>query len=571
VIYRFGEFELSPGTYELRRAGARVHVEPRVFELLAFLLGNRARVVTKDELLERLWGGQVVSESALSGAVRDARKALGGGEGKERWIQTVHGRGFRFAGPVEEVGAAAVEADPASVALLPFRELGAEREESFAAGITEDVLAQLVKIRSLTVIAQRSVAAATAAEMRERSLRELGALLGARTLLQGSVRRAGNRVRIVAELVDAASGRHLWAETYDRELDDLFAIQGDVALRIAEALRGELTADERARVGVPPTGNLHAYQLYLQGRLSYGRYTPDGIRQGIRYFERAIAEDPAFALAHVGLARAYAEIANEGFADLEPPAAYARARALVSTALALDDSLSEAHGIAALLAFTFDYDWEGAERGFRRAIELAPGNADAWDHYGWLLQALERWDEALRVLRRARELDPLSHQTDLATTFLRAGMPAAALEIAERAIEFDAGKSRGHSVRGWALIQLGRQEEGVASLERAVECSPGSTIFLGQLGQAYATTGRADEARDVLGRMREAAARRYVSPYHIAYVLTGLGEVEAALDALERAFDERSPIIAGIRGSFLFRSLHGHPRFTALLRKMNLA
>ncbi|HEY0350478.1 MAG TPA: protein kinase, partial [Gemmatimonadales bacterium] len=299
-----------------------------------------------------------------------------------------------------------------SVAVLPFRNLSADPEnEFFADGITEDVIAQLSKIRSLKVISRTSV---MQFKYREQSLREIGATLQVATLLEGSVRRAGARVRIVAQLIDAEADKHLWAETYDRQLTDIFAIQTDVALQIASALEAELSPDERKRIHRKPTSDVRAYQLYLQGRRCYSRYTGESIQKAIEYFRKAIAIDPDYALAHTGLALTYAELAaGEGGAPVRPDQAYQEAKQAITRALALDDQLGEAHSVLALLKFTHDFDWAGAEREFKLALQLSPGAADIYDHYGWLCGALERWDEALVLVKRAQELDPLMHRADV--------------------------------------------------------------------------------------------------------------------------------------------------------------
>ena len=465
---------------------------------------------------------------------------------------------------------ATIRPGPPSVAVLPFRNLSADPEnEFFTDGILEDVIAHLSKVRSLKVISRSSV---MPFRKREQSLREIGTTLGAGAILEGSVRRAGNRVRIVAQLVDVRTDEHLWAETYDRELDDIFAIQTDVAFQIAAALQAELSLDERRRIQRTPTRDLHAYQLYLQGRYCYSRYTEEGFRKSIGYFEEAIAADPEFALAHAGLALAYAELGQgQGAGALKPAEAFRRAREAVAKALALDNALAEAHGVVALLKFMCDYDWSGAEREFQLALELSPGSADLHDHYGWLCSALERYDDALRLVKRAQELDPLMHRSDVANQLLRAGRNAEALALAERIVEFEPAFARGHSISGWARIAMGRSREGLEALERAAALTPDSPIFLAQLGQAYGMTGEEAKAREILARLHALSLTRYVSPYAFAYVHTGLGENDLALDWLEKAYEQRSGAIYGIKGSFLFRSLRSHPRFTALLRKMNLA
>jgi serine/threonine-protein kinase len=223
-----------------------------------------------------------------------------------------------------------------------------------------------------------------------------------------------------------------------------------------------------------------------------------------------------------------------------------------------------------LIRFVFDFDWPGAERELLRAIELSPGNAGAHDHYSWLCASLERYDDALREVRRARELDPLLIQSDVATTLLRAGRIEEALQEARSSVRYEPGASRCHSTLGWALIFQGDKAAGIASLQRAMALSPGSTLFLSQLGQAYALTGDVERAREILEQLRDRATREFVSPYHFAYVHAGLGEADAAVDWLERAFERRSGAIYGIKGSFLFRNLRGHHRFVSLLGRMNL-
>jgi serine/threonine protein kinase/tetratricopeptide (TPR) repeat protein len=456
----------------------------------------------------------------------------------------------------------------ASVAVLPFVNMSADPEnEFFADGITEDVIAHLAKIKSIKVISRTS---AMAFKKRDRSLREIGEKLGASTLLDGSVRRAGNRVRIVAQLVDCASDEPIWSETYDRDLTDIFAIQTDVALSIVKALRAELSSDERARVGRRPTDNLEAYEHYLQGRAWMSRFSPEGFRRSLAAYERAVALDPEFALAWTGIAHLHVEHSISGIVAQSPEESIRVAKAALARSLALNDELAETHGIAALIRYVFDFDWQGAEREFLRALELGPNNSEIHDHYSWMLSSLERYDEALREVLVAKELDPLLIQSDLGTVLLRAGRNEEALRAARQSVIEEPASARCHSNLGWALIFQGEAAEGIASLEHAVAISPGATLFLSQLGQAAALTGDVARARRILDQLHEVAKRDFVSPYHFAYVLAGLGEADAAIDHLEQAFERRSGAIYGIKGSFLFRSLRGHPRFEALLRKLNL-
>jgi serine/threonine-protein kinase len=456
-----------------------------------------------------------------------------------------------------------------SVAVLPFLNMSADPEnEFFADGITEDVIAHLSKIRSLKVISRTSV---MPFKKREQTLKEIGAKLDAATLLEGSVRRAGGRVRIVAQLIDAESERHLWAETYDRDLTDIFAIQTDVALQIADALQAELSTEEKRRIRKQPTDDVQAYQLYLMGRHCLVRWTQEGVNQALRYMEQAVERDPDYALAYATMAYAYADMATGVAGSLPPAEAFGRAKTAVKRALEIDPGLAEAHAVSGYLKFINDYDWAGAEAQLKRAIELNPNSGEAYDFYGLLLAALERYDEAIEMQRRAYEVDPLAHRMDIATTYLRAGRYDESIAACNRVLEVDPHFALAHMTLGWGYLLKGMADQGIAELERAVSLSPESTIYLGQLGQAYARSGRTDDARKLLGRLEEMAKRRYVSPYHLAYIYEGLGEQDRAMDFLERAYEERAGGIFGIKGSFLFRSLRGHPRFQAMLREMNLA
>jgi serine/threonine-protein kinase len=476
---------------------------------------------------------------------------------------------FPSAAAFAEALSAAPAARPRSpvVAVLPFLNLSADPDNDFFAdGITEDVIMSLSKLRTIDVIARASV---MAFKHRTGNVREIGARLNAGALLDGSVRRAGNRVRIVAQLIDVATEQSLWAETYDRELTDIFAIQTDVALQIAAALRAELTPDEQTRIRQAPTDDMQAYQLYLQGRHFVVRFTTEGLTQGVRFFEQAIAKDPRFALAHAALAMALVELAESGNAD--PALAYPRAKSAVARALDLDPDLADAHCALGHLKAVTDFDWVGAEASFRRALALQPSHADAFDVYGRICGSLRRFDEAIALQRRAQDLDPLVHRVDVASTLLRAGRFDEALEAAKRVVELNPHYDRAHATLGWAYHRLGSFDEGLAALQRAVTLSPGNSQWLAQLGEGLALAGRVDEARAVLARLEAKAVEQYVSPYHFAYVHTGLGEHDIALGWLERAFAERAGAVYGINGSFLFAPLRGHPRFVALLRRMNLA
>ena len=453
-----------------------------------------------------------------------------------------------------------------SVAVLPFLNLSADPEnEYFADGITDDVIAHLSKIGSLKVISRTSV---MRFKHREESLKEIGSKLGTATVLDGSVRRSGDCVRIVAKLVDVQTEQHLWVESYDRDLTDIFAIQTDVALQIAGALRAELSREERSRVRSGSTSDIQAYQLFQRAREWHIKYTPEGLERAIEYLDRAIARDPKFALAYTYKAMAYTELAENGAAV--PRLAYENAMAAVTTALALDPQLGAAHCTMGYLKGVRDFDWSGAEAAFKRAMELSPGSSDTYVLYGRLCAAQSRFDEALSLQRRAHELNPLAHRLDGVTTLLRAGRYAEAVDAGREAVEFDPAYDRARATLGWAYFLSGKRTEGLVELEKAASMNRSNTIWLGQLGQAYAMAGRTTEAREILSELEKRGHDSFVSPYHFAYVYTGLGDQDRAMDFLERAVTDHTGPAYSIKGSFLLTSLHDHPRFRALLHSMKL-
>jgi len=284
-----------------------------------------------------------------------------------------------------------------------------------------------------------------------------------------------------------------------------------------------------------------------------------------------VARDPNYALAHATLAYLYVDMGLGVAGALPSDEAFRRGKAAAARALEIDPQLPEGNAVLGYLTFGAEFDWERGEALLKRAIDLDPNSADAYDFYGLLLAAQERFDEAIAMQRRAYELDPLGHRMDIATSYLRAGRYDDALASVTGVLEAEPHLPLGHATLGWAYLLGGRPDQGIAALEKAVSLAPDNTMYRSQLGQALAMAGRSDEARDLLRQLEELSRQRYVSPYHMAYVLTGLGDHEGAMDWLERAYRERAGSIFGIKGSFLFRALRPHPRFQALLRKMNLA
>jgi DNA-binding SARP family transcriptional activator/Flp pilus assembly protein TadD len=416
------------------------------------------------------------------------------------------------------------------------------------------------------------------------------AYTGALRMVAESQERGGDvhgRVRTIRRLVAVRPNSGVYAKALMRALDAAGDRAGAIrhASEYANRMRVDLDLDpdpevialaEQLRTAAPSRQSsgshrphAQAYHLYLQGRRWLSDYTLTAIARAIDCFGRALAHDPSFAAASASLAIAYIDLAEQGWT--EPDAAYQRAAEAAEAALKLDPDLGEAHCTIGHLKAVRDYDWAGAEREFKRALELNPDDADAYDLYGRLCAAMGRYDEALALHRRAQELDPLSHRLDVISTLLRAGRYPEAAVGARDAVELDPSHDRARATLGWAYFLSGRRDEGLGELERAVKLSPNATIWLGQLGQAYAMAGQKEKAHEILEELETRAESGYVSPYHLAYVYTGLGDADGAVECLERARNERAGAVYGIKGSFLFASLHGEPAFEALLQRMKLA
>jgi TolB-like protein/tRNA A-37 threonylcarbamoyl transferase component Bud32/Tfp pilus assembly protein PilF len=481
-------------------------------------------------------------------------------------LATLVGIGFRdraLRGP-----SAADRPDRRSVAVLPFTNLSRDPDnEYFSDGITEDIASQLARIRDLKVIAHTS---ALQYKGRADPPRAIGAALGVANLLQGSVRRAGNRVLVTARLVDAASGQQLWADEYDRQLEDVFGIQRDVAARIVSSLRSALSADERTLLEREPTRDTEAYNLYLIGRHHFARYTPSGWRRSIEYFAQAIARDPDFALAHARLAEAYVLLGY--LAVLRPEDAFPQARAAARQAVALDSTLGDAYASLGLLTAAYDRRWKEAETLFRRALALNPNSVYAHMWYAtFLLTPLSRHDEAISEMQRAKALDPVSLPVRFNTAFRYyfARRYSEAIAECRQALEMDPSFTPLHAVLGFSYAALGQHQDAAREIRAALP----DTVVTGSavLGYVYALAGRVAEARSILRAVEERAKHAYVVPLDFSLIYAALGERDEAFRWLRKAYEERTPLLVFINVAAWYDTVRDDPRFTALVRDLGVS
>ncbi len=452
-----------------------------------------------------------------------------------------------------------------SIAVLPFVNMSSDKEnEYFSDGITEDLISALSKVSGLHVAARTS---SFAFKGKNESIESIGAQLHVDAVLEGSVSKVGNQVRITAQLINTADGYHLWSESYDRELQDIFAIRSQVAQTVAQALQVTLAASERQTLAQKPTKDMEAYQLYLKGRHAAATFADYG--NAIRYLPQAIARDPSYALAYNGLAYYYWSV-TDGLMGSE---ALPRAREAAEKALQLDPSLAEAHVWLGLVRWLYDRDYAAARREFQTAITMQPDLASAHEYNGWYLVASGHIDEGLAESRRAVELDPLSPEinTVLGFNLYFARRYDEAIKQLRTAVTIDPDYWWAHEWLGRAYARVGRFAEAVVELHKAQRLEgSGNTEIEGALGRAYADAGDRTEATKVLARLRERARDEFVSAAFIATIHIGLGEMDEALAALAQAEKEHSYYVGFWEVDSELDPLRSDPRFTALLKKVGL-
>ncbi len=457
----------------------------------------------------------------------------------------------------------------ASIAVLPLVNLSPDPEnEYFSDGLTEDILTQLSRIRRLKVISRTSV---MQYKRTPKNVREIGRELGVATILEGSVRKAGNKVRISVQLIDAGTDEHLWSEAYDRELTDIFAIQSDVAQQITDALNAQVSAEERARLDHRPTDNLEAYQAYLRGRFLWNQRTDESVSAAIDLFRRATELDPKYASAHVGLAESFIVLSN--FGTYRPIGIYPEAKAAALRALEIDASLGEAYASLGNIKANFDWDWSGAERAFVRAIELRPSYANAHHWYALYLGTRGRAEEALSQIRRARELDPLSPiiASNVAATYFTSHRYDEALAAADEAIAMHPEFRMVHMYRGWVLLLQGAYADAIPSLVVAGEMPRAHVAIQACLGYAYAKLGEPEKAVKIATALADQYKVAWASPVWIAFAYLGLGDRPKVFEWLERGIQDRDGWLRVLRTSWFFDEVRATPQYQVVLETIGLA
>ena len=463
---------------------------------------------------------------------------------------------------------AAVAGNSKSVAVLPFVNMSADKNDEYLSdGMTEELLNLLAKVKGLRVPGRTS-SFAFKGRTEDGIFRKVGEELQVKTVLEGSVRKVGDKLRITAQLINVADGYHLWSETYDGDMKDILAMQSDVAQRVVRALQVQLGVDEVRALARTPTQNPEAYRLYLLGRHHFAKFTQAGWTNAIRYFEQALQVDPNYALAYCGLADTYGWCGGQIFSGRE---AWAKEKELALKALAIDPNLADAHLSLGVALFSALEDLPASDRELDRALELNPKLALAYDQYGWNLMAYGRYDQALAMERKALELDPLNplYNGDLGYFLQWARRYDEAIVQLRKTLELDGYSAFAHNALGWCFVWKSNLAGAVAEFQEATKLDY-LPLYLGGLGYAYAAMDDRAKAEQVLRDLDELARKQYVSPSPRVSIYLGLGEKAKALDWLEKCFAEQDPTLFWINGDQLFDSVRTEPRFQAMLKKSGL-
>lgn len=627
--FRFGDdFELDQRASELRRGGRVLKLERIPTELLLLLVERRGENVSREQIVERIWGADVFldTDNSINGAVRKIRQVLKDNPERPRFIQTVTGKGYRFVAPVSEAPAepqipAAEPRAPVEVlrtsssarrtwgipigiivalilalgvwqiwshyraspkaaggrlmlAVLPFENLtGDAGQEYFSDGLTEEMITQLGRLdpQRLGVIARTSVMTYKHSPQQvDRVARDLGV----QYVLEGSVRRDSGKVRITAQLIRASDQTHLWAHEYDRELKDLLLLQVEIAQEVAEGIQLTLADNHRPAAAARAAGlspaSYEAYDLYLKGRYFWNKRTEQGFQQAVQCFEQAIAKDPNYARAYAGLADTYALMSSYYLA--RPNEVMPKARTAALKALQIDEGLAEAHTSLALIAENYDWDWQTGEKEYRRAIQLDSNYATAHHWYAEFLAFQGRFDEALAESERARHLDPLSLiiATDRGAIFYFARQYDRAIEQFHAVLDMDPNFPRAHVVFN-AYVEKGRFEDALTHLEswRRVEDGP----WVWEIEAiVYGRSGQPMKARQALARLEQWNRHSHMDSAPIlAAAYIGVNNKDEALAWLQKAYEEHSNVLIGLKVDPAFDPLRSDPRFQDLLRRVGLS
>ena len=571
LSYEFGAFRLDRGRrLLLRQDGTPVPLLPKAFEALTYLVEREGLVLDKDELMRAVWPDTFVEDNNLTQIISTLRRALGEARGEHRYIATVPGRGYQFVAGVRPADPGTSPATPParSIVVLPFANVGQDAAlEYFADGLADDLIASLSRLDGLRVVARTS---AFFFKNRPSDIREIAKHLGVHLVLEGSIRRSGSRLRVTAQMINAADGCHVWSDRYDREMElrDVLTVQDEIRDAVLGALTPSLAGVDQRPILKHKTANPAAYEMYLKGRFHLFRMTPSGIDAGVQYFKGAIEHDPSYALAYVGLA--HAQRVRAISLERSPDEVASEGKAAALRAIELDPTLAEAHAVLAFHVYWFEWDWEAAEKHFTRALKLDPNSADTYWMYAHLPSNAGRHGEALKAIAQARALDPLSGLINAVEgqCLLHAGRTDDAIVRLREAIELDPKSRIARLVAARAYIEKGMFDAAVQEAREAHTLTPSNTRARALEIVANARRGERREARAAFETLLQFSRERYVSPYNLAVACNGLDETAEAIAWLERACESHDPRMVFLNIDPVWNNLRSDARFRRLLKRM---
>jgi TolB-like protein/Flp pilus assembly protein TadD len=563
---RFGPYDVDLRTGEVRKKGFKIHLQDKPFQILVALLEHPGELVTRDELHRRLWAGDtfVDFDNGLNTALTKLRESLGDSAAEPQYIETFPRRGYRFMVPVIETARIRV----IMLAVLPFENLtGDQEQEYFSDGLTEEMISQLARLNPdrLGVIARTS---SLRYKKTTKGINKIARELNVDWILEGSVRRAAERVRITAQLVRTQDESHLWAQSYDRDLGDILAMQSEVALAIAGEIHLKLKPDAQAKSKETRRVNPEAHEARLMGCYHLAKFNREGINKAIDYLLQSIELDPNYAPPYDDLAFAY--FISSGWI-LPPREAMIKAKEAAMKGLKIDESLAEAHASLGIVHLRYDWDWAAAGNECKRAVEINAGSARAHEFYGWYLAAMGRFEEAIEQERRALALDPVSPGVNtLCGHVLYLGRRYdQAIEQLHKTVELEPDYWFAHLVLGLAMQQKGRLPEAIDQFQKARREERLSPETMGALGQAYAAVGEKDKAVKVLEELEKWSKQYYVSPFHRGRIHAALGQKDEAFAWFETAYEERSFYLSWFKVEPELDPLRSDPRFKKLLQRLS--
>ncbi|HKV33459.1 MAG TPA: winged helix-turn-helix domain-containing protein [Pyrinomonadaceae bacterium] len=611
LSYEFGRFRLNVAERVLSRDGEVVPLTPKVLDILLTLVEHRGQVVSKEDLMKRVWPDTFVEEGNLTQNISLLRKALGESPGGVQFIETVPRRGYRFVAPINEtLGEKANEttayapvvsaeipvpaasaprrrtpafvvaaglviagiigvmyftskagntATIGSIAVLPFVDESADPDAEYINDkIAESLINSLSKLPQLRVVPRSVVAGYKGKSM---DPRKIGEELNVRAVVTGRLRRHGDIISIQADLIDLQNVAQLWGQHYDHKVSDVLLVQDDISRDIFENLRLKLNVEEKKQ--------LEAYGLYLKGRNAWNKRTGDALQEAIQFFNQAIEIDPNNSAAYAGLADCYNMLVVYG--RLRPSEGFPKAKEAAAKAMEIDPSSAEAHSSMAFIKFRWDWNRAETEREFQAAIKLKPAYAPAHQWYSSYLVAVERFDEAIAEAKRTEELEPLSFvaSSHLGWIYYLSGKNDQAIEQCRKILELDPSSFPARRYLGLAYEAKGMHAEAIAEFQTGVKLS-GSPLMLALLGHAYAIAGKKAEAQQVLKDLEQLQEQRYVSPYTVAAIHAGLGDQEQAFKWLDTAVETRDIWLMNLKVDPVFAKLRNERKFTDILARIRL-